>query len=796
MRLPLSLLFICSTLAHAAGNNDSTPPPDFTKGETIPAKAKHDWNLGATGLRGWMHSDKMVTSEARQIAITKVEPKSPAEGVIAVGDVILGVGGKAFSLDPRTEMGRALTLAETEAGGGKLALTRWRAGKTEEVVLKLPVLGSYSQTAPFDCAKSKRILEQGCKVLAARMSAGNYRDEPIPRSLNALGLLASGDAAYASLIKREADWAASFTTDGYPSWHYGYVMIFLGEYVSATGDQSVLPGMRRLALEVANGQSAVGSWGHDFAKPDGRLKGYGMMNSPGIPLTIGLVLARESGVKEAEVAEAIDRSARLLRFYIGKGCIPYGDHHPWIENHEDNGKCGMVSVLFNVLGEAKGTEFFARMCLASHGSERDTGHTGNFFNMVWAMPGVAHSGPQATGAWMQEFGAWYFDLARRWDGSFPHQGPPEKGNDSYHGWDCTGAYLLAYAMPLKKIHLTGKKATAVPQLDAAAAKSIVADGRDWTAKARNTLYDAMSDAELLKRLQSWSPIVRERAAMAYGQHKTTSAAPLIEMLASPSLATRYGACQGLTFMRGRAAPAVDALQKTLSHPDLWLRIKAAEALAAIGQPAMKTVPQLLELLAHVDENDPRGMQQRYLSFALFDRGGMLSRSLDGVDRPALYKAVQAGLKNQDGRARGSIGAVYQRLSFEEIKPLLPAIHEAIVQPAPSGEMFADEIRIEGLRVLAQHHIEEGLSAIVKYTREQNPWASQERTPGIMKILLGYGSHARAVIPELEKIANYFEKDEPDFPKKLGLQKANSLRDTIKAIEASTEKPTLVRLPVK
>jgi hypothetical protein len=410
------------------------------------------------------------------------------------------------------------------------------------------------------------------------------------------------------------------------------------------------------------------------------------------------------------------------------------------------------------------------------------------------MPGVAHSGPQATGAWMKEFGAWYFDLARQWDCSFTHQGPPEKGNDSYHGWDCTGAYLLAYAMPLKKIHLTGKTPAVVPQLDATTAKGIVADGRDWSTKARNTLYDAMSDAELLQRLESWSPIVRERAAMAYGAHKSASTAALIEMLASPSLDTRYGACQGLIFLRGRAAPAVDALQKTLSHSDLWLRIKAAEALAAIGQPAMKTVPQLLELLAQVDEkNDPRGMQQRYLSFALFDRDGLLSRSLDGVDRPALYKAVQAGLKNQDGRARGSIGSVYRQLSLDEIKPLLPAIYEAIVKPAPSGEMFADGIRVEGLRVMAQHHIEEGMTALTRYTREQNPWASQIRTPEIMKILLNYGSQAKVVIPELEKIANYFENEEPDFPKKLGLQKATSVRDTIKAIKASTATPSLIRI---
>jgi len=232
----------------------------------------------------------------------------------------------------------------------------------------------------------------------------------------------------------------------------------------------------------------------------------------------------------------------------------------------------------------------------------------------------------------------------------------------------------------------------------------------------------------------------------------------------------------------------------LAHQDLWLRIKAAEALAATGAPATQAVPRLLDLLAQVDvKNDPRGMQQRYLSFALFERNGMLSRSLEGVDRPALYKAVRAGLKNEDGRARGTFGSVYRHLSFDEIKPLLPAIHEAIVQPAPSGEMFADTIRVEGLRLLAKHHIEEGISAGVKYTRDQNPWESQIRTPELMKLLVTYGAHAKAVIPELTKIAHYFEKEEKDFPPALMRMKAKSVRDTIAAIEASTDSPKLIRI---
>ena len=765
-------------------------------GSSSAVGAKHDWNLGATGLRGWIRSEKMVTSDAREITITKVENDSPADGVLAVGDSILGVGGKPFSYDPRTEMGKALTLADSEAGQGNLTLTRLRAGSSAEVVVKLPVLGSYNATAPYDCPKSKLILEQGCKDLAKRMAKPSYAKEldPIPRSLNALALLASGDQSYLPLIKKESEWAANYKTEGMATWYYGYVMMFLSEYKIATGDDSVMPGLTRLALEAAHGQSAVGSWGHGFARPDGRLGGYGMMNSPGLPLTISLVMAREAGVKDPALDLAIERSAKLLRFYIGKGAIPYGDHHPWIENHEDNGKCGMAAVLFNLLGESKGAEFFSRMSVASHGAERDTGHTGNFFNILWAMPGVAQSGSNATGAWMSEFGSWYFDLARGADGNFLHQGPPEPEEDSYAGWDCTGGYLLAYAMPLEKLYLTGKKPDAVPQLDAAAAQSLIVDGRGWNNKDRNSFYDALSDEQILERLGNWSPVVRERAAMALGRRKDAPVTPLVEMLDSPSLDARYGACQGLIFLRGRGAPSVDALQKTLSHEDLWLRIKAAEALAAIGAPATKVVPQLLELLARVDaKNDPRGMQQRYLSFALFDNEGLLGRSLEGVDRPALYKAVRAGLKNQDGRARGSIGSVYRHLSLEEIKPLLPAIHEAIVQPAPSGEMFADGIRVEGLRLLSQHHIEEGINALVIYTRDQNPWASQERTPELMKILLTYGTHAKAAIPELTRIANYFEKDEKDFPPDLMRMKGESVRETIAAIESSTDSPELVRL---
>ena len=47
----------------AAGAPPETAVPDFTKGDAIPTGAEHDWNLGATGTRGWMYSDKMAAKK-------------------------------------------------------------------------------------------------------------------------------------------------------------------------------------------------------------------------------------------------------------------------------------------------------------------------------------------------------------------------------------------------------------------------------------------------------------------------------------------------------------------------------------------------------------------------------------------------------------------------------------------------------------------------------------------------------------------------------------------------------------
>jgi hypothetical protein len=359
----------------------------------------------------------------------------------------------------------------------------------------------------------------------------------------------------------------------------------------------------------------------------------------------------------------------------------------------------------------------------------------------------------------------------------------------------TGVYLIAYAMPLKKVRLTGSKPSTMPALEAEAARQVVRDGRGFTGYGSFTAYDGLSPDILIDLLGNWSPIVRARASASIARRGDMAVEPLIQMLDDPSVEVRLGACEALAAFRDRAAPAVPKLQEALRADELWLRVKAAETLSVIGQPAMAAVPDMLRMAAgKPTAGDPRGMEQRYLVKILFNpRGGLLGRSLEGVDRELLYEVVRAGLQNEDGHARGAFSSVYSNLTFEELRPIMPSIHRAILEKSPSGIMFDGQIQAAGLDLFSKHHVSEGIELIADYVILQKGHGSQKHTPTLLGMLKRYGAHAQRAIPQLEKAIHYFENEEPDFPKALSLQKAEMVRQAIKEIRALTEKPELIQL---
>ena len=232
--------------------------PDLTKGG-VPA-ASHDWTLGPTGARGWLFSRGLDTTDARQIRVTHIDPGSPADGVLALDDVILGIDGKPFTSDARRAFGEAIAPAEAEAKHGRLNLLCWRKGAQLEVTVPLQVLGSYSETSPYACPKAARLVEQGCRaIMKSGIEAGKGR---IPANINALALLASGNPAYLDAVKAHAHKVGPpdlqvKMEEGMYAWSWGYDNLFLTEYYLATKDAYVLPAIRELTVKIATGLQAT-----------------------------------------------------------------------------------------------------------------------------------------------------------------------------------------------------------------------------------------------------------------------------------------------------------------------------------------------------------------------------------------------------------------------------------------------------------------------------------------------------------------------------------------------------------
>ena len=186
---------------------DAATAPTIDLTQETPAKTDNSYNLGPTGALGWMQVEADMTENSRQILITVVEIGSPAAGKLEVGDVILGVFGKPFTEDARRVFGRAIGQAEGEAARGLLPLTVSRKGKVQEIVLKLQVMGSYSETSLYNCPKAKKILEQGLVILAKNPEKDNKLHT------NELALLAAGRPEDLEILRKSAHEIATKSPD-------------------------------------------------------------------------------------------------------------------------------------------------------------------------------------------------------------------------------------------------------------------------------------------------------------------------------------------------------------------------------------------------------------------------------------------------------------------------------------------------------------------------------------------------------------------------------------------------------
>jgi len=819
MKTLIKTTALAGTLMLGAANPLSAQAPDLTK-DAASVDRELTYNLGATGMRGWIYTkaaDNLdaaqgrTTTASRQILVTHVGAGSPADGVVKVDDVILGVDGKPFNDDARKSIAMAIQAAETEAKGGTLKLTVSRGGAVQELSLKLAVLGTYSETAPWDCAKSKLILEQASKVLEREELKADWAGP-----IQGLALLATGNPEYLPKVQEFARRLAAIEVDpdkkpeGFvwgDTWGSSNRSIFLCEYFLITKDQKVLPAITKNTLMLARGQSMYGTFGHGFASltKDGNFNGsvppYGPVNSAGIPANLAIVLGKKCGVKSPEVDRAIVRAAGFFGYFAGKGAIPYGEHEPW-PYHENNGKNAACALMFGAMGDKpKESDFFARMATAGY-ANREYGHTGQGFSYLWSALGAAIGGPEAAAAFFRK-SSWHFDLVRRSDGAFTYDGgeqySPGKtddntyfGNSSYHGLSPAATYVLTYALPLRKLVITGRDADPSGWLDKEQAARVVASGR-FDLDRRE-----MSPEELVAAFGDWSPIVRSWAAeeLAKRPEGKTMVPDLIKLADGSDVHKIQGACE--TLGRLNTPEALPVLVKQLSHPDRWVRYKAAQAIRNMGGTAKPALEGILKALVSTAEplwpinwEDPVQFAHGQLAAAVFS--GPLKDEVNKMNAKLRYDAIRSITTNPDGMARATLRNFFEnQLSEEDVIALAPAIIAALETPSPADTMFNNEIRMAGLKALAKYHFKECLPAAADLAFTQGGHGSESRTGEIMKIIASYGKAGKPVIPALRKVIENFNRDTErgDFPPSLNLVRVGAIEETIRAIETATTQPEL------
>ena len=822
-KLGVALLALGWLLAFPAGVQAQFAP-DLTTTDLATIDRTHTYNLGPTGMRGWIYltnwnnniGDFGITTAQSpwQILVTAVGTNTPASGIMAIDDVILGasVGAGAvplFTNDSRKSFGWAIGAAEASPTG-ILKLKRWRAGVSTDVSLQMGISNTaYSATAPFNCPKSALILSNAINKLPASFNLGNPGNPVL-----GLAMMASGNTNFNASVQTYARSIAptnlSLNPNACDTWGWGYMSVFLSEYYLKTGDTNVLSGITKYTVNLAKAQSKYGTFGHGGAEQhaDGSFHGsiswYGPVNAAGLVANLGIAMGRKvivasGGAVDAEIDPALDRASKFFGYYVGKGSIPYGEHEPLTGTHASNGKDCMAAFLFAMqTNRPVETEYFTRMTVAGYNG-REAGHTGQGFSYLWSVLAANIGGTNAVASYLAQV-RWYLDLERRSDGSFVYDGSEQFGgspnvtdywsnSSKYAGMDPTTWYVLAYSLPKQQLLLTGKSANPTNWLSSDKVTNAI-----WVG-AFNQVCGGYNTNQLASAMGDYDPGVRFWAANTIGTNSQTSYAMLISMASSTNFLVREAACQALGVMQNPSA--LSMLGQRLSDTNIWVRSKASKALQSFGNSAL---PQLTTMLGAFITNatdpnvivweDPIQIANGYLANELFQT---LGSSTINAATNLLYPAVIAGLKQPDGMARSYMGDFIQnRLTWTHVQAVAPAIIACVAERSPADRMFSDFIRSAGLATLGKYLVEEGIPLCLMY--KEQTWHGDDTLPFDL-LTTTYRGAAKDVLPTLYK----WQAHEPQFQADGSIGGCcpgrypgitNNIALAIAAISSDTNPPTL------
>ena len=754
----------------------------FTFDLIMPRPTDKQYHFGPTGFFGKIHPD--------YIELDHIVKGSPAAGKLQLGDRIVAVAGKPIEGDVFKLFTEAIDQAESEQGGGKLALTVERpapstpedAGKPGNptsksevpnlasrtshpvsrgeaellpITLQLTVLGTYSATTPLNCPKTDALIVKTADALIKNRAYGRLH-------VGLLALLATGNQEYiehVSTVIKGAAWAkpdieVPIAGRGYVSWYRAYYAMTLCEYYLLTGDEYVLPAIKTYANTIARGQDAAGLWNHNAANPasnfgklHGRLPGYAAINQTSVVLWISLILAEECGVKDPEVRAAVEKTHKLYSYWIERGRLPYGNHGAQEDFFTNNGTSGSLAVAFALLNDKKGASFFSRMSAAA-GKEILTGHSGPWFNILWSGIGANVSGPELTRAYNREM-HWLRIVTRTWDSRFLQMiGWGCKVGD--HSLGSSASTLLNLAVSRRKLRITGRDMDKSLWLDEAAARTILDAG--------TVDYAAQDVAGLIELLGHELPPVRIRASRMLAIKDPRITDDVMSLLADGNRNQRIGALHAISALK--ITSALDTLMAIVrdTKDDLWIRQLALRKLTVLDG-ARKHAPELLAILAGDKDYDVQGRFDEDLGSALTTLTDSDPYSA-GLDRDLLYIAVNKLLDHKRQWARGAGMNLIKKIPLDELYRVADKMVYVIKDSDRTYVSYhGDSHRQTGLDILYGLNIDESLDLTVSTINEKvgRGWRGKNRK-AFMKT---WGSEATRVIPQIKEVLG---KDADEFVK--------------------------------
>jgi len=449
------------------------------------------YNLGLTGLRA-----QLVPEEPKALLIKYVFPNSPADGVVQVGDFVVGADQRMFQEDHRNGYGERvfgahgpiseLALALEECQGrrrkGKLGLTLRRGQGLIEVELAIGrKYGKYAPTFPDQCKKSERILAELLTYLVDHQQPSGSFGDPVENTFAPLALLASGDAKYLPAVERNVKhqtrairgkdlWLAN--------WYYMSAAIVLSEYHLATNEAWVVPELQKVHDLIAHSQylhmsqinpkakethpdsfpkgprDSYGGWGHNPG-----FEGYGpiaMLTGQG---ALAYALMHRCGIKIDR--EKHDAAYEFLVRGTGKNnYVWYGDSiGGGPKNWADMGRTGAAGIA-NFLSPYEGDVYqkralsYARV-IGTHPQSFPDTHGSPPMGMAYAAL-AAHVEADNFRKLMDE-NRWWFTMSQCTDGTFYYQ--PNRDNAGY-GSDsrmvASSVTAFIFSIPKRSLVITGK----------------------------------------------------------------------------------------------------------------------------------------------------------------------------------------------------------------------------------------------------------------------------------------------------------------------------------------------------